>query len=354
MGQISRVAKNRKRCVLTGYLVRYQRFNRSSVHPIESNYDKSSFTAFLQLIPQQIRSLALTLLTLLTRLLANSTSNGLTPPTLAQLFGPLLFGLGTPSSATGASVPDSFHATYAAYLRACNASEHLLLAFVRFQIASASPSSPPPRRLVSWVSGYPQALPALEAFERQRTGVKVVRALSVRRNVRMYTPDLVRTCAGWAKGPDGAGVRQSRDWGRIAPEVRKGGDRLEPRYSDGFRKRMDLPPTFVPQTGLVASSASALSTPSSSMSSSTNSTKASSMWEDFELGVGLGGRGLGLGGLGGQTEESKFRSLTDMRWGEFETLGFGDDGQTQSKLQFDLNESAKAVSVLVVNVGNFD
>ena len=43
--------------------------------------------------------------------------------------------------------------------------------------------------------------------------------------------------------------------------------------------------------------------------------------------------------------EEKFRSLSDKRWGDFETLGFG-EGDVK-KLQFDLNESARTVRLLL-------
>jgi len=40
--------------------------------------------------------------------------------------------------------------------------------------------------------------------------------------------------------------------------------------------------------------------------------------------------------------EDRFKNLTDLKWGEFESLGFGGLGET--KLQFDLTESARTVS----------
>src|SRR5579863_2712614 len=59
---------------------------------------------------------------LLAHLTAHSSSSGHTPPTLSPLFGPLLFGLGP------AALP--FHHTCVEYLRAINAMEYVLLAFV--------------------------------------------------------------------------------------------------------------------------------------------------------------------------------------------------------------------------------
>ena len=72
--------------------------------PTESGYNKTEITSLIQLLPFPIRSLILTLFSLLQRLLANSTSSGLTPPALASLFGPLLFGLGASASSYSPSL----------------------------------------------------------------------------------------------------------------------------------------------------------------------------------------------------------------------------------------------------------
>ena len=60
------------------------------------------------------------------------------------------------------------------------------------------------------------------------------------------------------------------------------------------------------------------------------------MFEDKEHGL-----------LGARTPEDRFRSLTDLKWGEFEAMGFGDLGADDKKLQFDLTEGARAVRVPV-------
>jgi hypothetical protein len=95
---------------------------------------------------------------------------------------------------------------------------------------------------------------------------------------------------------------------------------------------MDLPANFHPETG-AGSSTSTISAPSLSASISTSST-ASSLFDDKELGV--------LGAA--RTPEDRFRSLTDLKWGEFEAMGFGDLA-ADKKLQFDLTEGARAVSI---------
>ena len=90
-----------------------------------------------------------------------------------------------------------------------------------------------------------------------RHGARTVRVVSFRRNVRMYTPDLVKTAASWATRPP-SGVThtpnvfaQSRDWERVAPPKLK----LMPRYADRPKKRIDLPPDLHPHTGVVSSNA---------------------------------------------------------------------------------------------------
>ena len=88
-----------------------------------------------------------------------------------------------------------------------------------------------------------------------RRRARTVRIVSVRRNVRMYTPDLVKAATSWAARPP-SGVAhaphvfaQSRTWERVAPAALK----LTPRYADGFKKRMDLPPNVNLHTGVASS-----------------------------------------------------------------------------------------------------
>jgi hypothetical protein len=153
-----------------------------------------------------------------------------------------------------------------------------------------------------------------------------MRVVSVRRNVRMYTPDLVKTAATWAsRVPSGVthapnAFAQSRDWERVAPPTLK----LVPRYADSFKKRMDLPPNFHPHMGVTSSNASIAS-------STTVSTLGDSPTDYF---------GLGKPAVAG---EERFRSLTDLKWGEFESMGFGGLESSEKKLQFDLTESARTV-----------
>ncbi|KAG1745102.1 uncharacterized protein EDB91DRAFT_1220686 [Suillus paluster] len=273
------------------------------------NYPPKHFSTFLPRLPSTLRSILLTLLSLLIRFTAHSASSGHTPPTLSPLFGPLLFGLGPATLA--------FHHTYIHYLRAVNATEHLLLSFIRWQSTS---DLGVPTRLKEWIRSYPATLPALHhpgKHERPqpRRGARTVRVVSVRRNVRMYSQDLVQTAASWAHRSHGHGLAGSKEWERIAPPSLK----LPPRYSEAYKKRMDLASHVHPYTG-----------PGVAPATATNST-SSSLSDDNEAVVGLGLR----------EGEDRFRSLTDLKWGEFETMGFGTVAAHEEKLQFDLTESAR-------------
>jgi len=74
----------------------------------------------------------------------------------------------------------------------------------------------------------------------------------------------------------------------------------------------------------------------SSYSSATSSGTSGSLLQEKDY--------FGLG-LGNREGEDRFRSLTDLKWGEFETMGFGGLGaDDEKKLQFDLTEGARNVS----------
>ncbi|KAF9530828.1 hypothetical protein CPB83DRAFT_921224 [Crepidotus variabilis] len=283
-------------------------------------------TNFLPTLTPSLQAIIIRLLSLLTRLVANSTSSGHTPPTLSPLFAPLFFGLG-PATLT-------FHHAYIHYLRAVNAMEHLILSFIRWQDtprASANGGSTSsaatlgvPVRLKEWIKGYPATLPILDNKKPQpRRGARTTRVMSVRRNVRMYSPDLVKTASTWAHRAPGSttnGLANSKEWDRIAPATLK----MTPRYSETYKKRMVMPPNFNPD--LAPGTVPSMS-PSSSQHPPAMSQSALLPDTDYF-------------GLSGREGEDRFRSLTDLKWGEFESLGFNDTADDK-KLQFDLTESAR-------------
>ena len=228
--------------------------------------------------------------------------------------------------------------------------EHIILAFIRWQdaprITSSSTGSPGcpspsaaslgvPVRLKEWIKGYPAMLPFLDNKKQPqaRRGSRTVRVLCVRRNVRMYSPDLVKTASTWAYKPPGSGgnngLANSKEWERIAPASLK----LPPRYSEAYKKRMDMPPNFHPDVAPGTMLGLNLSSSTSSYKSSTSSSTGASTLSNTDY-----------FGLGARQNDERFRSLTDLKWGEFESMGFSELGDDK-KLQFDLTESARHVCV---------
>ncbi|KAK0201290.1 hypothetical protein DFS33DRAFT_1123669 [Desarmillaria ectypa] len=244
-------------------LISWEHYTDFRDSELAANFPPTHFSTFLPPLPAHLRSIVITVLSVLTRLTANSSSSGHTPPTLSPLFGPLFFGLGPPAR--------PFHHTYVYYLRATNAMEHIILSFIRFQDTprASSASMGVPTRLKEWIKGYPIMLADQSLRPQPRKGARICRILSIRRNVRTYTKDLVKSASTW-----------ECNLGKIV-------GKSPVKYSDGYKRRMNMP-------------------------------------SQFEA---------------GDEDGDRFRSLTDLKWGEFESLGFG--GLGQEKLQFDLNESAR-------------
>ncbi|KIL57157.1 hypothetical protein M378DRAFT_1029718 [Amanita muscaria Koide BX008] len=194
---------------------------------------------------------------------------------------------------------------------------------------SASAALGVPARLKDWIKSYPASLPFLNDPKKDTApqpckGARTVRLLNVRRNVRLYSTDLVRIAATWGSratprlsaGPSNT-LYLSKEWERVAPTTLK----LPPKYSEAFKKRMNIPQL---------SSRLAPSTSSYMSSASSASSAASGPSEKF-----------GSLTLNPREGEDRFRSLTDMRWGEFESMGFGSIGEVDKKLEFDLTEGAR-------------
>ncbi|KAG9096851.1 hypothetical protein FRC06_008265 [Ceratobasidium sp. 370] len=263
------------------------------------------FASIVPGIPPPARPIFTSLFTLLSRLVAYSTVSGLTPSMLAGYFGPLIFGLVPAATATFSTTLPAFH-------RAAHATEHLLLSHIRWEDGIQRRKTPGtgglPSRLKDWIRGYPAMLPrSVEDLDRVRRGARTVRVASVRRNVRLYSPDLVQSAAAWAGEGDLSG---RAEWLRVVPN--HGG--LSARYTDAYRKRLDIPATAPDSRG-----------PSS----------------DNGHGGWLSSETSSLTAPATGAEDAKYSSLTDMRWGEFEALGFG-SGETEGKrLEFDLTEGAR-------------
>ncbi|KAG8932809.1 hypothetical protein FRC00_014108 [Tulasnella sp. 408] len=283
-------------------------------------FPATHFPVFLDMVSPALRPLLSQLFNIFSRLAAYSAQSGLTPIAISTLFGPLLFGLG----------PDSipFSQTYAAYLRSSHATEHLLLSYIRnVEVEARHSASPMPLRLKDWIRGYPVMIPPLKDLEKPRRGCRLVKVVSARRNVRLYSSDLVRTGASWGNEGDIGG---RREWQRIGSKT------MPPKYAEDYRKRLDIPVGQAPSLSSFSTRSSldyhagTVSTPPSSMAS-----------RSISFGLTL------EDGSGSKTSTEDlapkpFKSLTDMRWGEFEDMGFSDPDM--SKLQFDLNEASRTKS----------
>ncbi|KAJ7076969.1 hypothetical protein B0H15DRAFT_862667 [Mycena belliarum] len=316
-------------------------------------YPANAFSALLSSLPAQLPAILTPLFDLCTRLVAHSNASGHTPPSLAAVLSPLLFGLAppawlapappTPSHATPNSkagkeqaaedvlfptVEDfsAFGVAYEEYLRGARAAEHLVLASIREEVLGGGGGLGAPTRLKEWIGMYTGGVEGKGA----RRGAKTVRVVHVRRNVRSYTADLVRGGSSWASGAPNDWAN-SKAWRAIIA-----GGAGAPRYTETYRKRMDLGVGVHPSTSSLQSSLSASSGTGSYFSSPSSYNLAS-------------GSSTSLSDDG-----SAFRSLTDMKWGEFESLGFGSsggatgggggmkEGGIEGRLRFDLTENARA------------
>lgn len=105
-------------------LVDWQAYLTWRAYEHGASHAPQAFQAFLSPLPPSTAALLDRLFHLLARTLAFAVHNGNSAPRLAALFAPLLFGL----------APDmAFHPTYDAYCKIANATQHLLLAYVRYQ-----------------------------------------------------------------------------------------------------------------------------------------------------------------------------------------------------------------------------
>ncbi|KAJ7430346.1 hypothetical protein B0H11DRAFT_1764435, partial [Mycena galericulata] len=304
-------------------------------------YPPTAFSTLLATLPAQLPPILTPLFALLTRLVAHSNKSGETPPTLAAVLFPTVEDF------------SAFPAVYAEYLRGARAAEHLLLASIREGVGEMEGRGlGAPTRLREWVGMYPGGISGGEGDPSKpptgpRRGAKTARVVHVRRNVRSYSVDLVRSGSAWA-GSSGGGESFSslcppNEW--AASKAWRGilaGGAGAPRYSDPFRKRMDLAAGVQPSTSSTTSS----STPYGTSGFNTSSLNASSPYGSNAPSAYHSTTSL--------TEDgSAFRSLTDMKWGEFESLGFGSGGETspggvkqeggiEGRLRFDLTENARA------------
>jgi len=283
-------------------------------------------------------------LSLLARLATHSSSSGHTPPTLSPLFGPLLFGLGPAAL--------SFQHPYLECLRATYAMEHLLLAFVRWQDppsngSSGSFGSGPgnaaslgiPTRLKGWIRDCPSML--LESSHSIKEARQAPTSPWSPHGARcQHKAERPHVCARSCEDCCKLGHSTSQQGGprpkciRTISRLGASGStdaQADARIRRQFQERMDLSLNLHPHTGVASSIASLAS-------STTVSTLGDSPTVYF---------GLGKPAVAG---EERFRSLTELKLGEFEAMGFGGLDLAEKKLQFDLTESTRTVRLDIGSV----
>lgn len=295
-----------------------------------SQYDPRMFDAIYRGLPDILVTILKELFNLLMHLAANSSDSGLTPSVLSGLFGPLLFGLAPHSC--------PFDVAHAAYVRSSGATEHLLLAYIRYEQAKHDRLKGGfPGRLKDWVKGYPGMIISDRELDQglPRRGVKVKRLEKVRRNVRAYSKDLTSSAQDWEREMRQHGGTRWDAWGSILPPVsnkKAPGPRIteqprQPVLSEKHRKRLFLATETIPVP--FSSSPShgfeKIEMPSSSSGRTGSSLVASTSSHDSLI-----------------DRNNAYGSMADQTWREFEGFGFG-DGLDKSKLDFNLYEGAKKV-----------
>ncbi|KAF5387584.1 hypothetical protein D9757_006610 [Collybiopsis confluens] len=396
---------------------------------------------YREVVPGVLKDTLVELFGMLARLVAHSAKSGITPPSLSPFFGPLLFGLGpveglalglnagsfgSPEGAGGDVDSTSFETTYRGYLRSVHAFEHVLLSFIRWQDTPVSQGGGGegagglPGRLKEWIRDYPRVLGGVHSDVilglgsgsaggrgsggriPMRKGAKTSRVVSVRRTVARYEKDLVRAGARWAlphlsasssgasfitspTGVHGSSLGGSREWGRIAPSSKEGDDKLAPRYSDMYRKKMDIPNGVEPGSSPFApvslgasfssSSSSSYTTTTTSSSGITRSTSAMSNYattNDMSFSSSATSPSSSASSPGSPstpstsshshnslTQSQRFKTLTDAQWGLFESSGFlapslsssssSSSSLPENALRFDLTESARKARLGIIS-----
>lgn len=284
----------------------------------------------MHLIPAATHSLFNTLLSLLSRFAAYSNHSGLTPPTLASHFGPLIFGLG-PSS-----LP--FGPAYRLYLRSVHATEHVLLAYIQNCDYELPLGVELPTHLKSWIQGYPNMLPGTpEDFEKPRRDQRMILVASIRRNVRLYSQDLVQNATSWC----GSGEHTSRnEWKRVVPSQK--GDFSKPRYADDYRKQLNVSKSLEPKAPYdpLRDGLRLGATPSTTNFSSSPPRQYRNPIDDA---IARSHPDLSstssLSSTSTLTNEDRFKNLADLQWSMFSESGF--KAPDSKLLQFDLGETAR-------------
>lgn len=250
----------------------WESYTRWARQEKKDDYLVTAFSSFIGSLSSSSRALLVAIFSLLSSTTSYSHKNGMTPSRLSRLFGVLLFGL---------PEDETFEKTYEAFVKAGNATEHLLLAYIRDTGALESL----PTRLADHIQGYPAMLSA--DITKSSGSVKGVPVTHVNKTVRLYSLDLISTACEMDVG------EQCSEWKACCSSSDSIGK--DPQLSDRFRKLINL------------------------RGGKKQGRSQSTPKEDNEI--------------------QPYGSLVDKQWGDFMYEGFS--APDQSKLTFDLRESER-------------
>lgn len=177
-------------------------------------------THLLSQLPSATANLLYNLLDLLAATATYTSVNGSSPKKLSSIFSSYIFGL--PSD-------EPFERTYAAFTRFTNATEHLLLAFIR---ANTDQLGSVPPKLQQFVRDYPGNLSLPTAAIRPDAQLRDVKRVS--RLCRFYTQDLIQSASTWE-------VTRSKSWNALYPFVPpSSGKGALPVYASSYKHLLNI------------------------------------------------------------------------------------------------------------------
>ncbi|SCV68870.1 BQ2448_991 [Microbotryum intermedium] len=236
------------------------------------------------------------ILSLFSSISAHSKANGMPPRKLASLFSPYIFGLAD---------DETFDATYEQWQRLTDATEHILLSYIRNQQAAEGAL---PTHLEKHIIGYPQTLNINygtgRGASKLATGARVEEVVRVRRLTRFHSRNLIAsagplTSASFLPLLRTWSVPNSSDWALLFPR--------------GYRNKTVAAP------------------------SSTNP-PATQYTPYFRHLLNIRGNNL-FDDEDDDGELQRYKSTVEKDWSKFGELGFKD--VEASKLEFDLTESER-------------
>ncbi|KAK0479296.1 hypothetical protein IW261DRAFT_1480112, partial [Armillaria novae-zelandiae] len=178
---------------------------------LAADFPPIDFSTFLPPLLVHLLSIVITMLSVLTRLTAKSSTSGHTPPTLSPLFGAVFYALGPPGC---------LFTTYVYYLCATNAMKHIILSFICFQETPRvnTASMVVTTRLKEWIPGY-----SIQLTD-QSSRLQPCKRARKSRILSLHHP--VKSVSTW-----------EFNLGKIV-----GGSVM--KYSDAYRKCMNIPSQF--------------------------------------------------------------------------------------------------------------